>query len=60
MSDNVNLNTFPSNKNEALALEYAKLMFSEGTTPQQFAESYRTAYALIKQYFIEVRQGLHT
>lgn len=58
MTDKVNLEAFPITRIDALALEYTKLVFSEGTTPEAFAETYRIAHDKIKQYFSEVRQGV--
>ena len=55
--DKVDLYTFPSNRAEALALEYAKAKMTDTTTPEDFAEMYRTALERIKEYFREVRHG---
>ena len=55
--DDVKLEVFPSTRNEALALEYAKSKLKEQITPEEFAEAYRIAYKQIKEYFVKVRQG---
>lgn len=57
MSDRVELNTFPASRVEALALEYAKLKYTDQMTAKEFAKEYLIAAREIKDLFAEVRRG---
>ena len=57
MGDRVELSTFPASSVEALALEYAKLKYTDQMTAKDFAKEYLIAAREIKDYFSEVRHG---
>ncbi len=49
----INLETFPSSKTEALALLYVQKKTYTDLTPEKLADDYRYAYKEIKKYFSE-------
>lgn len=55
MSDN--LDFFPSNRREALALEYVKLHMTDETTPEDLVRMYADAYKRISSEFQLLRQA---
>lgn len=50
MSDNTNLNTFPSNKAEALTMLYLQNQDLSGLTPQELVDKYDECLKTVKRY----------
>lgn len=57
MSDTVEVKSFPSNRVEALALEYVKVNITPDTPPEDLARLYLDAYARIRDSFKADREN---
>lgn len=54
MSDKIELNTFPSRKNEALTMLYLQKQDLTGLSPRELANKYEEVYQEIKEQFIQI------
>lgn len=50
MADNISLESFPSNKLEALAMLYMQHQNLSGLSPEQVLDKYQDAYAKIRDH----------
>lgn len=50
MAENTHLETFPTNKFEALAMLYMQHQNLSGLTPEQVLDKYQDAYARIRDH----------
>lgn len=50
MAENTNLETFPANKLEALAMLYMQHQNLSGLTPEQVLDKYQDAYAKMRNH----------
>lgn len=55
LSNDVNLNSFPSNRTQALAFLYTQNQDLKGKTPTEIAKIYVSAYEEINSSFREMR-----
>ncbi len=55
MPSEIDLSTFPSNRNEALTMLYLQNQDLSDLTPAQIVEKYNDAYNEIKNKFSEIR-----
>lgn len=55
MANDVNLNSFPSNRTQALAFLYTQNQDLKGKTPSEIAEIYVSAYEEINSSLREMR-----
>lgn len=56
-NDSVNLNTFPSNKYEALAFLYLQSQDISNLTPEELIEKYYEVYRKIYSHYRDARQN---